>query len=125
MSAFKNSICHPTDPPHTNFIITQRETFKHQLIILSYIFLCIHLFHKYFIICICFMFCWYYLHRDYVKQEDKQWIALYVQGFSDSPVSWTGREHHYYVNGDNSYVFVINSSSYLLCTQRCSNKRYK
>lgn len=53
------------------------------------------------------------------------WVALYVQAFSDCPLSWQNTEHHYFMNGDNSYTIIFNDKNYLLCTQKCSNKQYK
>ncbi|KAJ8967908.1 hypothetical protein NQ317_000590, partial [Molorchus minor] len=61
----------------------------------------------------------------YIKLMKKPWVAVYVQGFSDTPVAWAGEEHHYYTNGDNGYLLIFNEEHSLFCTQKCSNKRYK
>ncbi|CAH1175714.1 unnamed protein product [Phaedon cochleariae] len=53
------------------------------------------------------------------------WISIYIQGFSDSPVSWTNEEQHYYTNGDNGYIIIFNKENGLFCIQKCSRKRYK
>lgn len=60
-----------------------------------------------------------------MQDEHKLWAAFYVQGFSDCPLSWKGLEHHYFTNGDNGYVIVLNDNKCLLCVQTCSNKQYK
>ncbi|EDV25536.1 uncharacterized protein TRIADDRAFT_55727 [Trichoplax adhaerens] len=39
--------------------------------------------------------------------EDIPWITVNVWGFHDSPVSWKGFEHNYFVCGDNNYTIVI------------------
>lgn len=57
--------------------------------------------------------------------EEKPWIALYVQSFSDSPINWGLSENHYYINSDNSYVIVMNPKRYMICKEMCSNKYYK
>lgn len=54
-----------------------------------------------------------------------QWFSIYVQGFSDSPINWHFNEHHYYTNGDNSYVFLFNRYKYMFATNQTTNKRYK
>ncbi|KAJ8911501.1 hypothetical protein NQ315_014426 [Exocentrus adspersus] len=61
---------------------------------------------------------------EHVKNLDKPWISVYVQGFSDSPVAWDSEEHNYYTNGDNAYLTIFNKTEYLLCMQKCSNKQY-
>ncbi|GLV41539.1 hypothetical protein CBL_06768 [Carabus blaptoides fortunei] len=54
------------------------------------------------------------------------WVSLYVQGFSDVPIAWKHQEHHYYTNGDNAHVAVLQpNGKYLFCTQSCSRKKYK
>ncbi|XP_015835823.1 ribonuclease P protein subunit p40 isoform X2 [Tribolium castaneum] len=52
------------------------------------------------------------------------WAALYVQGFSDSPIAWRGEEHHFYTNGDNSYTLILTRADVITCVQKCSRKRY-
>uniref|UniRef100_A0A1Y1NIQ9 Uncharacterized protein n=1 Tax=Photinus pyralis TaxID=7054 RepID=A0A1Y1NIQ9_PHOPY len=62
---------------------------------------------------------------SYVNNQEKPWVSIYVQGFSDSVVGWDLEEHHYYTNGDNGYVIVLNSNDYLVYRQMCSKKCYK
>ncbi|GJQ84575.1 hypothetical protein Trydic_g239 [Trypoxylus dichotomus] len=62
---------------------------------------------------------------EYQKDNDKPWISLHVQGFSDSPINWGEREHHFYTNGDNSYTIFANSKKSITCSHMCSYKRYK
>ncbi|KAL3280599.1 hypothetical protein HHI36_003831 [Cryptolaemus montrouzieri] len=57
--------------------------------------------------------------------SSKFWKAIYFQGFSDSPVAWGLNEHHYYTNGDNGGVIILNDNNLYMCLQKCSNKRYK
>lgn len=63
--------------------------------------------------------------REYDDQSNKQWIAIYVQGFSDAPMTWGNEEQHFYTNGDNSYTVIFNQKNCLFCTYKCSRKRYK
>lgn len=60
-----------------------------------------------------------------MQEENKQWVALYVQGFSDCPFGWRKIEHNFFTNGDNGYVITLNENKYLLFVQTCSNKQYK
>ncbi|KAK5646843.1 hypothetical protein RI129_005307 [Pyrocoelia pectoralis] len=62
---------------------------------------------------------------SHLKDEEKPWISLYVQGFSDVVVGWDLQEHHYYTNGDNGYVIVLNSEDYMVYQHMCSKKSYK
>lgn len=38
------------------------------------------------------------------------WISLHIQGFADSPVSWSSNEHNYYTDGDNSLTIIFHSN---------------
>ncbi|KAK9737672.1 Ribonuclease P 40kDa (Rpp40) subunit [Popillia japonica] len=60
----------------------------------------------------------------YQEENDKSWLTLYVQGFSDSVVNWADREHHYYSNGDNSYTIFLNSNNSIICRNMSTYKRY-
>ncbi|KAF5281241.1 hypothetical protein FQA39_LY05127 [Lamprigera yunnana] len=60
-----------------------------------------------------------------IKKEDYPWVSVYVQGFSDVPVSWNKQEHHFYTNGDNAYVIIVTPDVYWIYKQMCSSKRYK
>lgn len=62
--------------------------------------------------------------RKYQEENDKSWLTLYVQGFSDSVVNWAEREHHYYSNGDNSYTIFLNSNNSIICRNISTYKRY-
>ncbi|RZC41608.1 Ribonuc P 40 domain containing protein [Asbolus verrucosus] len=65
------------------------------------------------------------LYQQLRKLDNPSWLAMYVQGFSDSPIAWKGEEHHFYANGDNGYVFLLNNDGSLIsCIQKCSKKRY-
>ncbi|KAJ3653277.1 hypothetical protein Zmor_012537 [Zophobas morio] len=61
---------------------------------------------------------------EYRRNHNCDWVAMYVQGFSDSPIAWKGEEHHFYTNGDNSYTFVLTNDHVITFTQKCSRKRY-
>ncbi|CAH0557493.1 unnamed protein product [Brassicogethes aeneus] len=63
--------------------------------------------------------------RKYIKSEGKPWAAIYVQGFSDSPVAWSNNEHHYFMSGDNGYIIIIKDDKFAVCTNECSKKKYK
>ncbi|KAG5884762.1 hypothetical protein JTB14_029242 [Gonioctena quinquepunctata] len=60
-----------------------------------------------------------------IHLSEQTWVSIYVQGFSDCPVTWGNEEQHYFTNGDNGYVIIFNKDRGLICTQRCSRKRYK
>lgn len=46
--------------------------------------------------------------EEYVSMKNNlPWVALHVQGFLDSPVSWDLKEHTFYTDGDNSYTIVF------------------
>jgi ribonuclease P/MRP protein subunit RPP40 len=62
--------------------------------------------------------------RDFKENKGCEWGAMYVQGFSDSPVAWNGQEHHYYTNGDNGYVLILTNDHLITFVQNCSRKRY-
>ncbi|XP_045472836.1 ribonuclease P protein subunit p40-like isoform X2 [Harmonia axyridis] len=57
--------------------------------------------------------------------QKTMWKAIYFQGFSDSPVAWGLGEHHFWTNGDNGAVILLNKGEFHLCSQKCSNKYYK
>ncbi|XP_056642250.1 ribonuclease P protein subunit p40-like [Diorhabda sublineata] len=57
--------------------------------------------------------------------NSNKWVAVYVQGFSDCPVTWGSEEQHYFTNGDNGYILIFNTDGGLICTYKCSRKRYK
>ncbi|CAG9862731.1 unnamed protein product [Phyllotreta striolata] len=59
------------------------------------------------------------------KDEPVNWIAVYVQGFSDSPVAWGNQEHHYFANGDNGYVLIFQKDRGIIYKHQCSRKMYK
>lgn len=35
------------------------------------------------------------------------WAALTVWGYRDSPYTWSTQEHHYFLNGENDYTFLL------------------
>lgn len=50
----------------------------------------------------------YNVMNEYISTKSTlPWIALHVQGFLDSPVSWDLKEHTFYTDGDNSYTIVF------------------
>lgn len=50
---------------------------------------------------------------------------MYVQGFSDSPITWANEEQNFFASGDNSYTVMFNKNNCLFCTYKTSRKRYK
>lgn len=53
--------------------------------------------------------------EKYVSIHDTlPWIALHIQGFLDSPVSWDLKEHTFYTDGDNSYTVVFRPNNHLI-----------
>ncbi|XP_023028957.1 ribonuclease P protein subunit p40 isoform X2 [Leptinotarsa decemlineata] len=53
------------------------------------------------------------------------WTSVYVQGFDDCPVAWGNEEQHYFTNGDNANLIIFNNARGVICSQKCSRKRYK
>jgi Ribonuclease P 40kDa (Rpp40) subunit len=45
--------------------------------------------------------------RELIVEQKLPWISLTAHGYADSPVSWSGREHGYFVNGDNLMTLVL------------------
>ncbi|XP_046552878.1 ribonuclease P protein subunit p40-like [Haliotis rubra] len=47
--------------------------------------------------------------RSHVEKNSNKtlWAAVTVHGFADSPVSWSKREHGFYLGGDNLYTYIV------------------
>nr|XP_018905196.1 PREDICTED: ribonuclease P protein subunit p40-like [Bemisia tabaci] len=46
--------------------------------------------------------------RSYLERsQDTPWCSLHVQGFDDSPVTFSNQEHSFLVSGDNMYTIFI------------------
>ncbi|XP_017876454.2 ribonuclease P protein subunit p40-like [Ceratina calcarata] len=57
----------------------------------------------------------YRVIREYVSmQKTLPWVALNVQGFLDSPVSWDLKEHTFYTDGDNSYTIAFRPAAHTI-----------
>ncbi|CAL7943331.1 unnamed protein product [Xylocopa violacea] len=64
----------------------------------------------------------YNVLKQYVSTRDTlPWIALHVQGFLDSPVSWDLKEHTFYTDGDNSYTIVFIPTAHVIIRRSLSS----
>ncbi|CAG9771973.1 unnamed protein product [Ceutorhynchus assimilis] len=63
--------------------------------------------------------------RNYNNVQNKLWISMYVQGFSDSPVIEGKEEQNYFTNGDNCNVYILKELQCWFCKHRTCAKRYK
>jgi len=45
--------------------------------------------------------------RGKLARKEVEWVALHVNGFQDSPVSWGMREHGFFFGGENDYTFIM------------------
>eukprot|EP00271_Cylindrocystis_brebissonii_P017315 TRINITY_DN4463_c0_g1_i3.p1 TRINITY_DN4463_c0_g1~~TRINITY_DN4463_c0_g1_i3.p1 ORF type:complete len:264 (+),score=44.45 TRINITY_DN4463_c0_g1_i3:87-878(+) len=53
--------------------------------------------------------------REMIKNQRVGWAVVNVWGFTDSPVSWGGREHGFVEGGNNDFTFfVLPGDSYIL-----------
>lgn len=46
------------------------------------------------------------LRKFVCDDENKKWVSMYVQGFSDSVTNWRENENHFYTNSDNGYIMI-------------------
>lgn len=63
--------------------------------------------------------------RDYNSKNNKAWISIYVQGFSDAPITWANEEQNYFTSGDNGYTIIFNQNDCVFCLYKTSRKRHK
>ncbi|XP_060819134.1 ribonuclease P protein subunit p40-like [Bombus pascuorum] len=64
----------------------------------------------------------YSIVEEYVSMKNSlPWVALHVQGFLDSPVSWDLKEHTFYTDGDNSYTIVFRPGAHSIIRKSLSS----
>ncbi|XP_014467541.1 PREDICTED: ribonuclease P protein subunit p40-like [Dinoponera quadriceps] len=62
------------------------------------------------------------LKKYVLSQGTLPWVSLHVQGFADSPVSWSLQEHTFFVDGDNSYTIILqHNGESIIRRSLCSN----
>ncbi|XP_065348673.1 ribonuclease P protein subunit p40-like [Cloeon dipterum] len=60
------------------------------------------------------------------NQNEIPWIAVHVQGFEDSVVTWKTNENHFHQSAENSYTLIIDpTEQYLLFKTLGANRKAK
>ncbi|KAF7721341.1 Ribonuclease P protein subunit p40 [Apophysomyces ossiformis] len=47
------------------------------------------------------------LRKMMEAQVVQSWVSFSVWGYRDSPFTWNGKQHYYFVNGENDYTFLL------------------